>query len=265
MKILTADDERLALMNITEAVKEAVPDAEVADFRKTDEVIAYVKNNHCDIAFLDIRMRGMTGLELAAEIKNISPETYIIFVTGYSEYAVDAFKVDARGYLLKPATADDVKDALARINFTSQETENRKITVQTFGNFEVFAEGKPVEFHLAKAKELFAVLVDRRGSGLSTAEIATILWEEKTYDKYMKNRAQTAIMNMRTALKEHGAEDIIVRKWNSLSVDTSKIDCDYYRFLEGDITAVNQYTGEYMAEYSWAEFTNGFLFSEKKI
>lgn len=64
---------------------------------------------------------------------------------------------------------------------------------------------------------------------------------------------------MLKAFKDIGKGDIILKKYNSISVDISKIDCDYYRFLKGDPEAVNSYGGEFMSNYSWAEFVIGYL------
>lgn len=55
-------------------------------------------------------------------------------------------------------------------------------------------------------------------------------------------------------MKKAGVEEIICKTYNSLSVNVDKIDCDYYRFMEGDARVINQYNGEFMTNYSWAEF-----------
>ena len=65
MKILCLDDEPLALKMLEQAVKTAKPDAEITAFRKQAELIAEAERNGCDVAFLDIHMRGMTGVEVA--------------------------------------------------------------------------------------------------------------------------------------------------------------------------------------------------------
>ena len=80
MKILAVDDEALALEMLTEAIEEAVPDAELKAFRKPSELLAEAKANGCDIAFLDIHMRGTTGVELAKNLKEVNPKMNIIFV-----------------------------------------------------------------------------------------------------------------------------------------------------------------------------------------
>ena len=56
-------------------------------------------------------------------------------------------------------------------------------------------------------------------------------------------------------LDKIGAGEVLVKNWNIWGVDTSKVSCDYYDFLKGDVEAVNSFLGEYMSQYSWAEMT----------
>ena len=65
-------------------------------------------------------------------------------------------------------------------------------------------------------------------------------------------------------LREANASDIVIKKYNSLSVNTNAFQCDYYDFLNMDVNAINSYMGEYMINYSWSEFTTGML-EEKNI
>ena len=96
MRILVTDDEPLQLNGMVSILRRILPDAEIfAYFWPYD---ALEKANECgfDIAFLDVQTGGMTGLELAAELKRTRPDMHIVFVTGYSQYAVDAFAVPAQ-------------------------------------------------------------------------------------------------------------------------------------------------------------------------
>ncbi len=68
-----------------------------------------------DVAFLDIRMPGATGLEIAAALETLSPRTRVVFVTAYDQYAVDAFERGAIDYLLKPVTADRLQATVRRL------------------------------------------------------------------------------------------------------------------------------------------------------
>lgn len=139
------------------------------------------------------------------------------------------------------------------------DTNERKLKVQTFGNFEVFHKGEPVRFSRTKSKELLAYLIDRRGATVTTPEACGILWEEKEYNFSLQRQFQTVVSELMKSLKKVDAEHIIKRKRNCLSVDVSRLDCDYYRFLEGDKKALGRYNGEYMTNFSWAEMTAGYL------
>ena len=137
--------------------------------------------------------------------------------------------------------------------------EEKKLCVHTFGNFEVFYDGKPLAFTRAKSKELFAYLIDRRGATVTTAEACGVLWEEKEYNFSRQRQFQTVVSELFKSLKTHRIEHLIYRRRNCLSVDVTGLECDYYRLLEGDSVARGQYSGEYMSNYSWAEMTAGFL------
>lgn len=71
MKIIAVDDEKLALDTLVDSIEKAVPDASITGFRKPDDALQFIRENDCEIAFLDIKMRGMTGLELAKRLKEI--------------------------------------------------------------------------------------------------------------------------------------------------------------------------------------------------
>lgn len=260
MEILLADDERLALEVLKEAVHKACPDASLYDFQKTGELLEFAVEHPCDVAFLDIEMRSMNGIELAKRLKEINPSVNIVFATGYSEYMGQAFSMHVSGYLLKPVTWQAVKEELENLRHPVAQERDTGLRIQTFGNFEVFYNGRPLRFARSKAKELFAYLIHKRGTGCGTREIAALLFEDQPYSLTLQKQVQTIMSAMMKSLKEVGAEDCIIRTYNYTAVDVKRIEnCDYYRFLKWDVKAVNEYTGEYMMNYSWAEFVIGYL------
>lgn len=249
MRIIAVDDEQPALEKIVMQLSEITN--EVKGFSNPNEALEYVKNNAVDVAFLDIEMYGMDGLELARQVKMASPATSVIFLTGHSHYAVDAFKVKAQGYLLKPASKEDIEREL--------EEQTGGLKVQTFGNFEIFSDGTPVKFGRSKSKELLAYLIDRRGAAATMNEIITVLWENRQGDKNTQSLLRNIISDLTLSLKSASAENLLIKKRNSLSVNVDIIQCDYYDFLNGDMRAVNSFSGEYMTNYGWAEFRLGTL------
>ena len=203
MKILCVDDEPLMLQMLEMAIKEAQPDADVLAFDEPEDLLDEAKANGCDIAFLDIHMSGMTGVELAKELKGVNPKMNIIFVTGFSEYTGDAMRLRASGYIMKPVTAEAVKEELSELRYPIVPKENALLRVQCFGNFDVFTpDGKPVHFERSKAKEIFAYLVHRHGSSCTTREIAAALFEDEPYDKKQQSYLQTLMHAMTKSLKE---------------------------------------------------------------
>lgn len=255
MKVIVVDDERLALDYALALVK-GLPAVTCAEgFSDSCQAMEYTQKNAVDIAFLDIEMYGMNGIEMAKKLKDIKPDISIIFITGYSQFAVDAFKVRADGYLLKPVTKEDIQNEINKVLAGVKPKSKRRIKISTFGNFGVYIDEKPVSFKRMKTKELLAYLVDRKGAPVSCGDIIATLWEEKQNDKTTRSMLQNLISDLVATLKENSAENMINKNWNSLSINTETVDCDYYNFLKGDIFAINSYMGEYMQNYSWAEFT----------
>ena len=208
------------------------------------------------MAFLDIHMRGMTGVEVAKKLKEINPKMNIIFVTGFSEYKGDAMDMKASGYIMKPVTKEEVERELNDLRYPAIVPKtDALLRVQCFGNFDVYTpSGEHVRFERSKAKEVFAYLVHRHGSSCTTRELFSVIFEDEPYDSKLQNLLQTYIYSMIKSLKAVGAESAVVRSYNALAVNTDVLDCDYYRFKELDAGAVNAYECEYMNQYSWADF-----------
>ena len=259
MRAICVDDER-ALMERTVSLCRELPGMEeVTGFTRPQEALEWVCGHPIDLALLDVEMPGMTGIELAAAIKEKQPDTAVIFLTAYPRYAVDAFAVRASGYLLKPVTLEalsaDVRHAMSgRIKPLTGH-----LTVRTFGSFDVFVDGRAVEFKRAKAKEILAFLVDRQGGSVTRAEVFAALWEDRAYDRSMQKQLDTYIRSLRDDLREYGIEDLLDVRRGTLRVNPDQFVCDLYRFLAGDRDAVQAYRGEYMNAYPWASMTESLL------
>ena len=261
MKILAVDDERLALQLLTSTIQRVLPGAKIFPFSKPGEVLACAEENICEVAFLDIRMRSMTGLELARKLKDIQPKINIIFVTGYNEYTGEAMQLHASGYIEKPVTEEKVRQELDDLRHPVETAKtDALLRVNCFGNFDVFLpDGEPLRFERARAKECFAYLVSHCGNACTVRELAGILFEDEPYDRKQANYMQKIITAMHKALKSAGAEKVLRKGYNEFAVVPELLDCDYYRFRQGDVTAVNRYQGEFMLQYPWAEFITGYL------
>ena len=258
MRIICVDDEELVLQLTVSLCRELPEVEDVQGFSKAKDALKYLKTNPADIALLDIDMPDMNGILLAKKIKETNSNTAIVFLTGYSQYAVDAFNIRANGYLLKPISKSRLAEEIAYITKEKKERPSH-IRIRTFGNFDLIVDGKTVHFGRSKAKELFAYLVDRQGYGVKRSEAFAILWEDRLYDRSMQKQLDVIIRSMKDTLNEYEIGEIFESKNGLMRIDTEKVDCDFYRFLQGDSDAINSYRGEYMNSYSWAEMTEAFM------
>ncbi len=259
MRVIAVDDECNALDAIHQELQKFPEITDIQLFDDPEKSIAFAKQNLVDVAFLDIEMYGISGLVLAKKLKEVRANTNIVFVTGYSEYAVEAFRLEASDYLLKPVSYSAVKTAFEQLRNPVDPKASSRIYVQCFGNFEIFTKGKPIYFPSAKTKELLAYLIKRQGAVCKNNEIISVLWEDKPDSKSLQSQFRNHVSNLRHILEEAGVEDILGKSWGGLCIIPERIQCDYYDFLQGKLYAVNRYANEFMAQYSWAEFTNAHL------
>lgn len=254
MRILVVDDEPMSLEETKEVTRKVKPEAEIVSAGNYKKALEAAKEDRLDIALLDIEMPGMNGLELAKRLKEICPDINIIFVTAYEEYALEAFSVYASGYLMKPVMPESMEEAFKNLRNSLQDKAH-KLKVQCFGKFEVFYEGKPLQFSRAKAKEIFAYLIDLKGASANTGELCAVLWEDSKEIEKNRHYFRNLISDLKKTLRECNAEDVFICERNSFAIDTDKVKCDYYEMLKQDVPVENSYCEEYMKQYSWAEFS----------
>jgi DNA-binding LytR/AlgR family response regulator len=115
-KCIIAEDEKLLAAALQRELAKAWPDLQVVAVAEDGgEALEAVVEHQPDIAFLDIRMPGLTGMEVAAAAADASPRTLVVFITAYDQYAVDAFERGAVDYLLKPVSAERLAQTVERL------------------------------------------------------------------------------------------------------------------------------------------------------
>lgn len=254
MTIFAVDDAPMALKALYRALCEAAPDAAIRCFSDAGAALSAARELPCDAAFLDIQMPGMDGLELAGRLKRLHPRVNIIFVTAHDEHMGRAFALHASGYLRKPVRVEAVRRELDDLRYPVAPPEVKRVRFQTFGNFEVFIDGDPVRFQRSKTKELLAYLVDR-GTICTNAEIIAALWPENISGSYFR----TLRKDLFDTFSDAGCAGALIRRRDAQGVRAGAVSCDYYDWKRGLPQARSAYQGEYMTQYSWAEFTHGML------
>lgn len=114
MKILIVDDEKLASSRVERILKELGYE-DITIFNDSVEAMMEIQKQKFDLAFLDIQMPNVTGLELANSIIEYAPKTFVIFQTAYDEYAIEAFASGGIDYILKPTTKENIENAIEKV------------------------------------------------------------------------------------------------------------------------------------------------------
>ena len=136
------------------------------------------------------------------------------------------------------------------------------VSIRTFGYFDVFVDGNPIAFRTQKAKELFALLVDRRGGFISSDEAIGFLWEDETVNTVTLARYRKVALRLKNILEEYDISDIIESVDGKRRLITSKVKCDLYDYLSGKDEFSQLFKGNYLTNYSWGETTLGALMNQ---
>lgn len=252
MRIMAVDDEALPLSLLVSSIRKAVPGADISSFSLPGDALDAARQAPFDVVFTDIQMPGMTGLELARSIRALHPTTNVIFITAYNHYQGEALHLHASDYLEKPVSPSAIREAMENLLFTPTEN-TAEIFARTFGNFDLFINQTPVVFRRGKCKEFLAYLIDREGAVVSRKEIASVLFEDGSFNRTQQQYLSHIARFLAEDLEAAGAGNLLICKGGTYSVDLRTFRCDAYDYLAGKPEAMNLFTGEYMQQYSWAE------------
>lgn len=256
MVVISREETR---KRISEYVTAAQPDAEQLCFESSPAALAEARNRDIDVALLAVDLPEIGGLDLGQYLKDLHPLINLIYLSKTRDCAYEAMTQHASGCLVTPFSRADLRRELDDLRHPESEKRQKRVFAQTFGNFEFFVDGHPVAFKYTRTKEMVALLVNNRGAQTTNGEIIAALWEDdgdpEKKASYLSNLRQD-LQNTLTKLK---LTDIIVKQRGSLGIDTSRIECDLYDWLEKKKKSRYRYLGDYMSQYSWAEYVHAEL------
>ena len=137
--------------------------------------------------------------------------------------------------------------------------ENRAVSIRTFGYFDVFVGGTPIAFRNKKSKELFALLVDRKGGYVTSEEAISFLWEDEPANAVTLSRYRKVALRLKNTLEEYGISEIVESVDGKRRIVMEKVECDLYQYLSGKAEYAQLFKGSYLTNYSWGENTLGEL------
>ncbi|MDO6687958.1 MULTISPECIES: LytR/AlgR family response regulator transcription factor [unclassified Agarivorans] len=191
MRAIIVDDEPLLRFHLDKMLAECWPELDIVDKAGDGpSALTAVEQLGADIVFLDIRMPGMTGIEVAQKLNQLEQPPHIVFTTAFDEYAVQAFEQQAIDYLLKPLDEQ-------RLLQTCQRIQQRQASPQTKPDYDLQAlvtalDDKPQYLQWIKAS---------KGESLELVAIDSVL-AFVAEDKYTTVRSQQGDYVIRTPLKE---------------------------------------------------------------
>lgn len=196
MNILVVDDEKISTSRLKRLLEEQGY-TEITIFNNPSDVIAHIETVKYDVAFLDIQMPTITGLELANQILALEPQMFIIFQTAFEEFAIEAFKVGGLDYILKPTTSKSIQNALSKVQ-RYQDSNLNNNTKKIMGK-------KGNKIYLIELKEIFYI----------KADLDEVIVKIENTELYVKKK----IGDMNTLLKNEN----FFRIHRSIIVNTDKI------------------------------------------
>ena len=250
MRCIIADDEPLIRKDIHRTAAKVFGEGTEFFFAEnTDQVLEIIREQKVQIALLDIEMPFIGGVEVAKRIREISPKTNVVFVTGHEKYALEAYAAYATDFIVKPVNEERLRKAYENLRFPVPRLE-----VRCFGRFDVMVDGSSVTFKRSQCREVMAYMIDKLGGEVSEDEFRYLLWSEEEDTDSKKRYVRNIISDIRIALKERGIENVVINnKSTGYRINRELIDCDYYDYLDGKRTFTQNELESYMEQYDWAE------------
>ena len=115
--VIMVDDNKVFLNDGMPIIEQVIPNAAVIGFTKPSEAVEYAKANRIALAFLDIEMIDVSGLDVCRKLLEINQRTNVVYLTAYRDYSFDAWDTGACGFMLKPITPEGIKKQLEKLRY----------------------------------------------------------------------------------------------------------------------------------------------------
>lgn len=228
------------------------------------EALKCIPDLQPDVVFLDVEMPAMNGIELARKIRALSRDVHVVFTTAYTQYALEAFDVQALDYILKPVTIqaiERVRERLMMQRNVSGESQQQLMrpTIRCFGGFEVRDKvGALVHFPTRKTEELFAYFLCHAGRNLNKWQLADLLWPEMDGDRASHNLHST-IYRLKKVLALSGIGVDIHKTTEGYMMDAVHLGYDVLAFQQAGKALAEENLAAEQAEYLFSIYQGPLL------
>ena len=262
IKTIVVDDEWYNMVEVSDLIKKTGFMIVEKQYENPIEALEEIDEICPQVAFIDIEMPEIDGITLAEKLLEKNPKIIIIFITGWNQYAVQAFELNALDYIMKPINIERFNKMVERIKneiSLGQVSESRSLKIQCFNKLEVSMYGKKVVWQRTKAEELFAFLLLNNGTYVHKDTILEYLWPE-----YERSKAlpilQTSICKIRNIFSDFKKEVAIDYKVSKYGLFLTNVDYDYIE-LDNAISKykINDHKTYDAVEKICKSFGSGFL------
>lgn len=275
MKVLLIDDEQAMLTALSQLLSRIEGVVIAGTASSSADALAFAGQHAVDLAFIDIKIAEDNGLTLALELRKMSADLDIVFVTSHKEFALDSFDVYPLDYIVKPVSLKRLEETVARAVRGRREKHDsnigdtaKRLSVAGLGDLQISDElGVSLRWTSRKSQELFAYLLLCRGN--RTAKVRIL--EELFHERERKNSElylNTALYQLRRTLSTHGLKAILVSDREQYQMSLELIKVDFIQFEEqlpgfhtidenneeAAIALEKMYTGDLFEDkpYEWA-------------
>lgn len=261
MRAIVVEDESF-MMTAFDRMSANIEDFQIVGrFDCAEDAVAFSEMDQFEIAFLDIELPEMNGIECAKILREKNPELLIVFITAYDSYIRESNQVEADYYLLKPYKEENLRKIVENMKMLTQR-QKKHVYIETFGRFLVKKDGAPIPL-IGKAKEILALIVANCGKEISNEEIYSTIWESREYSNVNMKVYYNALGRLKKNLEKHGLQDLIISTSRGQIANVDAFDCDYYSWKENN-QANSSFEGEFLKEYSWGEYILGEIVAENE-
>lgn len=283
MKAILIDDEKPALQHLERLLLKDGRLEITGKYTSARRGLEHLEREKADIVFLDIGMPEMNGLEAGEYIAGLDRSTRIVYITAYSEYAIEAFELNAADYLLKPVTSQRLSKTLERLEIRIEQNEARvetlpepaaavkQLSILCFKRLEFMDStepGRKMQWRTSKAQEVFALLLHNRGQWILKDTIVDWVWPDFQPEKAVTN-LHTTVYHIRKLLKAWDMDVQVEFSQERYRLTKENVLLDLEEFEQGYCSTsveseeewarreavLSLYRGDYLEEhhYDWAE------------
>lgn len=270
VKAVLIDDERPALKGLEYMLKKYPEIAVSGMYNDPITAIHEIGQLKPQVVFLDIHMPQLQGLDAAAMILDASPDSEIVFVTAFDQYAIEAFELSALDYILKPIDQERLNKTIERVirKYPADlRNDEKRLQIKCLGRLEVvFADREPIKWRSEKTEELFAFLLHNRGKTVLKDEIIEAIWPDTELER-AAHQLHSAVYYIRKTLESYGIkpEQVRINGCYRLELGDTEVDVARFQQLCEKIKEGREIFNADSVPYPGAYFEgNGWLWAESE-